>query len=492
MSIVGEDTRAPGATPTETPDPPGHVFHVAPPEELLYSLSADGKRRFMHPVLAKGRYWRIRRNIAAGLMLVFFLLPHITIGPAPAVLLDLTARRFHVFGATFHPTDNLLLAAFGFGVIVTVFFVGATFGRAWCGFACPQTVYLEFLFRPIERLIEGGPTMRRRLQKAPWTGRKIAITASKWLLWCVAALLMATTFVSYFTGWSPLVHGLLTQPSAWTTPLLVIGAVTGAILFDFGWFRDQMCTIACPYGRLQNVLADQDTLVVAYDSGRGEPRLAPKFRAGGTPAGDCVECGACFSVCPTGVDIRRGMQVECLACAQCIDACDDIMRRVGRPTHLIRFSSDRELHGSPRKLWRPRNLVYLALLTVAWSTLGVLVFTRSDAQVEIRRGGREAYRLVTDGGVANQQRIRFTNQTDQTQQFVIAIEGLPNASFVLSETPVVVPPEQIVTVNAVTTVPATIFVDGQFAVRYLVTSDHGFHKEIEFMLLGPSTPGGRP
>lgn len=466
------------------------VFEVAPAEELLYSISQDGKRRFMHPVVRKGQYWKIRRAIAWALVVLFYALPLIPIGGAPAVQFDLSTRLTHLFGATFNPTDNLVLAAFGFGVVVTVFFVGSTFGRIWCGFGCPQTIYLEFLFRPIEAWVEGGPTNQRHLNKQPLSLHKAAIKTTKWALWLLLALSMSATFVSYFTGWAPLVNGLATDPGAWTAALFTMAAVTGLILFDFGWFRDQMCTIACPYGRLQNALADKDTILVAYDTVRGEPRMAPKLALAGARAGDCIDCGACVSVCPTGVDIRRGLQVECIGTAQCVDACDDVMRKLGRPTGLIKFTSERQQQGGARRLWRPRNLAYLTLMTVAWGTFGTLVFTRADAQVEIVRGGREPYRMLTTGEVANQQRMRFTNQLDQPQRFDVTIADASGAALVLSASPVIVAPQSVVTVNAVTTVPRALFADGQATVRYLITSDRGFRLELDFLLLGPFGSGG--
>jgi cytochrome c oxidase accessory protein FixG len=461
------------------------LFEIAPPEELLYSLSADGSRRFMHPVVRTGHYWRVRRAIAYALMVLFVALPLVPIGGHPAVLLDLATRRFHLFGATFHPTDNLLLAAFGFGVVVTVFFVGSTFGRIWCGFGCPQTVYLEFLFRPIEAFIEGGPTNQRRLNKLPWGARKIGIKSAKWIAYGAVAVAMSTTFVAYFTGWATLAPGVLQEPSRWTGAIFTIAAVSALIVFDFGWFRDQMCTIACPYGRLQNVLSDKDTLLVAYDAARGEPRTRPRHDASALGAGACVDCGACVAACPTGVDIRRGLQVECIGTAQCVDACDEVMRKLGRPTGLIRFTSEREQQGGRRRLWRPRNLAYLGMMLIAWGTLSALVYTRADALVEIVRGGREPYRLLNSGAVANQQRVRFTNQRDETQRFAIEVLDPAEATFIVSESPIVVAPAQVVTVNAVTTMPRAAFVDGQATVRYRVTSDRGFRQEVAFLILGP-------
>jgi cytochrome c oxidase accessory protein FixG len=470
-----------------------HVFEVAPEEDLLYSLSADGKRKFMHPTVRKGRYWKIRRGLAYALFVVFFALPLVPVNGNPALQFDIAARHSHVFGGTFYPTDNLILVAFGFGVIITVFFVGSTFGRMWCGYTCPQTVWLEFMFRPIEAWLEGGPVKQKALNLEPWTGRKFAIKAAKWSIWTLVALGMASTFVAYFTGWRPLLQGLAADPLAWKGALFVIAFVAGAIVFDFGWFRDQMCTIACPYGRLQSVLTDQDTILVAYDEQRGDPKVRLKDRIPGVLAGDCIACRHCVSACPTGTDIRRGLQPECIGTAQCIDACDEVMRGQGKPIGLIKYTSEREQRGGTRHLWRPRTFVYLGLMIVAWSAVGVLVFTRSGALVEVLRGGREPYRLLPTGEVANQQRVRITNQLDEAQQFTIEVVSPEGAALVVSESPVTVAPEKVVTVNAVTTVPRSLFADGQAPIRYLVRSDKGFSKEVEFLLLGPyGTPGGTP
>ena len=474
----------------EPPEAHERVFEVAPEEDLLYSLGPDGKRRFMHPQLHRGRTWRQRLVLGWALVALFFTLPLVPVGGHPAVHLDIATRQFHVLGTTFHPTDNLLLAALGVAVIITVFFVGSTFGRLWCGYACPQTVYMEFVFRPIETLLEGKPFQQVRLDLAPWSARKVAVKAAKWTLFGVIALLMSAGFVAYFASWDRLVHEVLARPLEHTGTLFVLALVAAAILFDFGWFRDQMCTLACPYGRLQNVMADPDTVLVAYDEKRGEPRGTQKQRhERGGEHGDCIECRLCVTTCPTGVDIRRGLQLECIGCAQCIDACDTVMARTGRPPGLIRSTSERELAGGAPRFWRPRVIVYLALLTLAWGTLAGMVLTREDALVEILRGGREPYRLLPGGEVANQLRIRITNQTAGPQSFTIAVLSPPEAKLVLSDAPLGVEPARLGTTSAVITTPAGVFSNGQAKVRYLVTSDRGFRKEVEFLLLGPFREG---
>jgi cytochrome c oxidase accessory protein FixG len=294
-------------------------------------------------------------------------------------------------------------------------------------------------------------------------------------------------------GWRTLGPALLTDPVSMPGALFTMALLTVAIVFDFGWFRDQMCTIACPYGRLQNVMADQDTIVVAYDEKRGDPKVKLKDRVVGVVAGDCIDCRACVNSCPTGTDIRRGLQPECIGVAQCVDACEEVMLAQGKPIGLIRFTSEREQRGGVHRLWRARNIAYLAVMTLVWGTLAVLVLTRGDAVVEIVRGGREPYRLLPTGEVANQQRFKITNQRPDEQRFTIEIVGPEGARLVLSEPAIVVKPDELATITAVTTVPRAVFVDGQAPARYVVRSDRGFETEVDFLLLGPyGQPGGTP
>ncbi len=461
------------------------VFSTAPQEELLYSLAADGTRKHIHPVTTHGRFWWIRRVLAWVLMTTYVALPLIILNGKPAMLLDLAARKFYLFGGTFHPTDNLILLAFAGGIAGMVFFITATYGRIWCGYACPQTVYLEFLFRPIEALIEGKPSAQRKLNRGPWTGDKALRKTSKWLLYTLAALIMAVTFVAYFVGWSGLSQGLLQAPLEHRIALGVTLFVTAMVLLDFGTFRDQMCTIACPYGRLQNVLVDDDTIVVAYDGKRGEPRGKAKKGTAGDERGDCLDCKRCLTTCPTGMDIRRGLQLECVGCAQCVEACDEVMERVKRPAGLIRYTSTRELETGKASFWRARVFVYLALLAVAWSSFVYLAVGRAGARIEFLRSGREAYRVLHTGQVANQLRLRITNQRNEPQRFTVTLTEPVGAELVVSINPLVVAANQVQTANVAIKLDRSIFERGRVTGKLVVRSDEGHQYEEAFVFLGP-------
>jgi len=461
------------------------VFCVAGEEDLLYSLSADGHRKFIHPNVVKGWYWRRRRTLGYALIGLFFALPLIPVGGHPAVFLNLATRQFHILGAIFHPTDNLLLLAFGAGVIVTVFFVGSAFGRLWCGYACPQNVYLEFVFRPIEIALEGRRSAQRRLDAAPWSPEKLARKSAKWTLWTIVALAMAASFVAYFVSWSGLLEALFHDPLSSQGLLVATLGLTGLIVFDQGWFRDQMCTVACPYGRLQSVLADEDTVIPAYDARRGEPRGRARKGQNNSLFGDCLDCRSCVSACPTGVDIRRGLQLECVGSGQCMDACNAVMAREGRAPGLIRYTSQRELQTGERRFWSFRTFAYIGLMGLAWGALAAMVLLRGEAKVEIVRGGREPFRALPTGRIANQQRVRITNQRHASQSFTLEILEPEGARLLVPISPIAVEPAQLRTVNIVTEVPRAAFVNGKAKGLYAIRSDAGFETQYEFPLLGP-------
>jgi len=460
-------------------------FSVAPEEDLLYSLAADGSRNWIDPVLTRGRFWRIRLLVGWTLIAFFLGLPHVHIAGKPGIFLDVANRQFTVFGVTLHPTDNLLLLAFGALVVVTVFAVTSMFGRLWCGYACPHPVYLELVFRPVERWLEGSPVHRRRRDAGPWSFDRAWRKGSKWSLYALISLFMSATFVSYFVGWDPLWQRLLTAPLEHTGLLFAIGFTAALVFFDFAYFRDQMCTVACPYGRLQTVLYDRDTVIVGYDTTRGEPRGRKRERKHDGEFGDCVDCGRCVTTCPTGMDIRRGLQMECIGCAQCIEACDQVMEKTGRPRGLIRYTSLRELDTGTRSFLRPRVYMYVALVTVALAALSALSAGRSDAGADVVRGGREPFRMLPTGEVANILRVRLTNHLHQPQAFTVTLAQPTSAKLIVSQSPFTVAGDEVATLDVVATLPEDAFERGQVKGLFIIESDAGVILEKEFVLLGP-------
>lgn len=387
---------------------------VLPPEQrVLSTLDSDGRRRWLTPRLAKGRYWSRRRVVAYCLIAVYTLLPFIKIGGRQALQLDLWNARFSVFGFEFRPTDLELLAVFGLAVFLSVFFATAIMGRVWCGWACPQTVYLEYVFRPIERLFLGTSGKGGKPKKAVAGWRTVAMYAVFFLV----ALHLANTFLAYFIGVDKLNEYIWTS-APWEHPgaFALVMFVTLLMLFDFCYWREQLCIIGCPYGRFQSVLLDRSSLIVGYDRDRGEPRGKGRDREE-KGLGSCVDCGMCVDVCPTGIDIREGLQLECVNCTQCIDACDAVMDRVGQPRGLIRYSSQSALDGKPTRILRPRVVIYSGLIVGLCMLFVALLAFRQPFDVTLLRGLGSPFNVTADGAVENIIRAKLVNRTEETRTY---------------------------------------------------------------------------
>ncbi len=386
---------------------------LEPEGRVLSTLESDGRRRWLFPKLARGRFWWRRRIVAYVLIAVYALLPFITIGGRPAIQLDLWNGRFSFFGLVFLPTELKLLALFGLIVILSVFFATAIFGRVWCGWGCPQTVYLEYVFRPIEQLFTGtaGKGGAVRSPVAGW--RKPAMYA----IYLIICWHLANTFLAYFVGVEQLNRWIWTSPP-WKHPgaFALVLFVTGLMMFDFCYWREQLCIIGCPYGRFQSVMLDRSSLIVGYDQRRGEPRGRGRNREANS-LGDCVDCGMCVDVCPTGIDIRDGLQMECVNCTQCIDACDAVMDRIKRPRGLIRYSSQSGLDEKPTALVRPRVIAYAGVISAVSLLLVALLAGRAPFDVTLLRGLGRPYSVDTSGQVENLVRVKLTNRTDQRQSY---------------------------------------------------------------------------
>ncbi|MCC6647972.1 MAG: cytochrome c oxidase accessory protein CcoG [Polyangiaceae bacterium] len=376
-----------------------------PTLDSLGSLREDGSRRIIHPAEVTGKWTRLRRAVFAVLIAVMVALPWVRIRGTPAVLLDIPGRRFYLFGAIFGAEHTYLtffgITGVGFGLI----FLTSMVGRTYCGFFCPQTVFIEGVYRRIEAWIEGKATERRKLDQRPWDAHKLLRRGGKWAAYLVVSLALAHVVLGYFVPVREMARLVLDKPSAHPEAFAWVMGVTALLAFDFGWFREQFCTILCPYGRLQGSLIDEDTIAVGYDTRRGEPRGKPSDPA----AADCVDCFRCVEVCPTGIDIRNGgAQLECISCLACVDACDDVMLSLDRAPGLVRQDSAKGFAGAPRRVVRPQLFIDAGL-----GVLGLAALTFSLRQVvpfdlKLLRGKGVPYTLHGDD-VENVLRVRLAS-----------------------------------------------------------------------------------
>jgi cytochrome c oxidase accessory protein FixG len=457
------------------------LLTLAPPEPVLPTLNRDGSRRWIRPKPSTGRFFEWRRRVAYFLMFVFFVIPYLRLHGKPLVLLDIPHRQFMLFGVAFLSTDSLPFMLLFVSLLLSVVIATAFFGRVWCGWSCPQTVYMEFLFRPVERWLEGGWLGSDRLDRTKGFHPRRAL---KFGVYTLLAMFLAHTFLAYFVPVQELVLWVTRSPIEHPTSFFVMLGTTALILFDFGWFREQTCMVVCPYGRLQSVLLDKASIIVGYDRRRGEPRgKGIKERPAG--AGDCIDCRLCVITCPTGIDIREGLQMECIHCTQCMDACDRVMRKVGKPEGLIRYSTRDGLEGKKPRFARTRAILYPAALAVSLGLLFWIVGTRSDAEVTLLRGIGAPYALAGDGLISNQVRVKIQNRGAVEHQYAIELLGAPEARLVAPFNPLPVRAGESQTLSLFVLVPRGAFVDGERHVTLRIGDGRSFRAEYPYRLVGP-------
>ncbi len=400
------------------PHPAAAPARHVPTRDSVTTINDDGSHYFLHPADAPGRFLFWRRLSGWALIVLYFVLPWVPVNGYPAVFLDIAHRRFHLFGWTLAAQDMWLLFFLVTGVGFSLFFITALLGRIWCGWACPQTVFLEHVYRRIEHVLEGDALQRRALDSAPWTAGKFLRRGLKHTLYFLASLAITHLFLAYFVSLPELWEFMRAAPGEHWTAFGFVFLTAGILYFNFAWFREQLCIVICPYGRLQSALTDEHSLVIGYDVQRGEPR----GKLGTPDAGACVACNRCVQVCPTGIDIRHGLQMECIGCAACIDACDEVMIRVNRATGLIRYDSLAGLTGGVTRWVRPRTIVYGILLFIGAAVATFAFSTVKPATFTVFRMGGAAY-FVDRDSVRNQFLVRVLNKRADTATFTLAIEG---------------------------------------------------------------------
>lgn len=381
--------------------------------DRIPTMTDEGKRRWIYPKRPRGKFTTWRWIVAIVLLAFFFAAPWIKYRGEPFMLFDVIHRKFILFGVIFWPQDFHLIVIGLITLIVFIILFTVIYGRLFCGWTCPQTIFMEFVFRQIEYLIEGDYHKQKKLARQPLNPLKILKKTSKHLLFIVTAFLIVLTLSVYLLGPDELTAILSRGPAAHPTAFVLLGIFTGVIYFIYGFFREQVCIIVCPYGRLQGALLDSRSMVVAYDYRRGEPRgkYNPLENRATSGKGDCIDCSSCVVVCPTGIDIRNGTQLECINCTACIDACNAIMDKVRLPRGLIKHASEKAIEEGKHIFFNPRAIAYSVVLVALLVLLASMFVRREAAETTIIRMPGTLYQEYGPDHYSNIYKIQVVNKT---------------------------------------------------------------------------------
>ncbi len=378
--------------------------------DTLATVTQEGKRKWIFPKKPSGKFYTARSILSLFLLAFLFGAPFVKIGGHPLLLLNVIDRHFVIFGVPFGPHDLHLFALSMIAIVVSIFLFTVVYGRLFCGWICPQTIFLEMVFRKIEYWIEGDWQKQRALKAAPWNGEKIFKKTSKQFLFILISFLIANTFLSYIVGVDKLYQFIYDGPGKHFGTFLAILIFSGIFHFIFSYFREQACTLLCPYGRLQGVMLDQNSVVIHYDYKRGEPRGKIKKDEVRTN-GDCIDCHQCVDVCPTGIDIRNGTQLECVNCTACIDICDSVMTKINKPKGLIRYASKTQIETKVQPLFTPRAIGYTIVLIILVTLISFLLINRTQVELSILRTPGMLFQEQPDNKLSNFYDLKIINKT---------------------------------------------------------------------------------
>jgi cytochrome c oxidase accessory protein FixG len=392
--------------------------------DRIATVDAKGKRKWIYAQKPKGKLYNIRTWVSRGFFVLFFSLPFISYHGRPLFLFNIPNAEFIIFGKIFWPQDFFIFGVMMLTFIVFIVLFTAAFGRLFCGWVCPQTIFMEMLFRKVEYLIEGDAAKQRILNKGPWTAEKIRKKTMKHIAFFLLAFIIANFFLSYIIGVKEL-EKIITEPvSEHFGGFMAILIFSGVFYGVYMYFREQVCTVICPYGRLQSVLLDRNSMIVAYDYKRGEPREKfKKEKAAEINTGDCIDCFQCVKVCPTGIDIRNGTQMECVGCTACIDACNKMMEAVNRPQGLIRYASENGIAESKKLRYTGRMKFYTVILIALTGLLTTLLLTRKEIDGTIIRATGLLYQERGTDSLSNLYTIKIENKTLNEMPVQLRLEG---------------------------------------------------------------------
>lgn len=419
--------------------------------DSVATINKEGKRNFLFPKKPKGKLHNWRTAATLVYLTIFFGLPFVKYEGQPLFMFNVLERKFILFGQIFWPQDFFIFAIGLLTMMVFIILFTVVFGRVWCGWACPQTVFMEMVFRKIEFWLDGDASAQKRLKEMPWNGYKIRKRATKMTVFFALSFIIANFALAYLISIDEvlkMVHEGIGKNLGTFSALI---GFTTIFFFVFYWFREQACIVVCPYGRLQGVLLDRKSMVVAYDYVRGEPRgKLKRAAAADTPNGDCVDCLACVKVCPTGIDIRNGTQLECINCTACIDACNSIMEKINKPLGLIRYDSEENIQHARKKTFNWRMTAYSAILVILLGVLTYLLASRDDVDATVLRTPGQIFQNQPDGRISNMYSIKLANKTRKDIPMTLKLEGVQG---------------EITLVNPNLTVPAESYHTAPFFVK---------------------------
>jgi cytochrome c oxidase accessory protein FixG len=476
----------------ETPDGNG----VAKPvdwtdfRDHIATADKDGRRRWLYPKKPSGTWHQRRVWFAVVLIVILFAGPWIRIQGNPLLMFNLIERKFSILGQMFWPQDSILFAVAMLIFITGIIVFTTAFGRLWCGWACPQTVMMEMVFRKLEYLIDGDSAEQKALAAAPWTVRKLVRRVFKHAVFYGLSFVIGNTLLAYIIGSDALLQIQFDDPRNHVTGLTFMVLFSTLFYLIFARFREQACTFICPYGRFQSAALDENTLLVAYDRRRGEARaplrrgesVAQRASAG---LGDCISCRQCVAVCPTGIDIRDGTQMECVNCTACIDACDQVMDKIGRPRGLVRFASQNNIEkGEPQRFTR-RMGMYLVVLASLITLFLVLVFTRAPVETTFLRAQGALYQPGPDDTIGNLYSVKIINKAHHDIPVELQLDGIEGTLRVMGVGPLVAPKESFVQTSVMVYLPKKVLTGSTTSVRISVVSGGKRLERIRTMFVGP-------
>ena len=451
----------------------------------LATVTDDGKRKWVYPKKPSGKFYNARTIVSFFLLAFLVVVPFIKVNGHQFLLFDFLNRNFILFGIPFGPHDFHLFVLAMISIIVFIILFTVVFGRIFCGWACPQTIFMEMVFRKIEYWIEGDARDQRKLNAEEWNGKKLFKKGLKNFIFFILAFIIAHIFLSYIISMDKVISIISQPPSAHLTGFVAIIAFSLIFYWVFAFFREQACTIVCPYGRLQGVLLDQDSIVIAYDHKRGEPRGKIKKNEVQSDKGDCIDCHLCVDVCPTGIDIRNGIQLECVNCTACIDACDEVMLKINRPKKLIKYASLNGIENKTKFKITPRMMLYSVILVVLLGILGYLLSIRTDYSVNVLRTPGMLFQEQPNGKVSNVYDLNIVNKTFNETPVQIKLENPADGELKLVGKDIVLKSQQIVETKFLVLLDKTSLKRMNTPIEIGVYDGNKLIKKVKTSFLGP-------